>query len=338
MDEIDLKTLNERFLYLKNHLATDEKKAELKKLESSSYEADFWNDHQSAGEVMKKISHLKKTFDDLELIELLLSENELKEAKKMIDSYEIATFLSGPYDEGACLLSIHAGQGGTEAMDWAGMLFRLYLRYCERHDFSVENMEQVDGEEAGIKSVTLKITGPYAFGFLKGEVGVHRLVRQSPFNANALRQTSFALVEVLPVLQATAVDIKDDDLDWQFFRSGGAGGQNVNKVSTAVRLTHKPSGIIVTCQTERHQEQNREYALSLLRAKLWIKEEEKRAEEIKGMKGPTQASWGLQIRNYVLHPYQLVKDVRTGVETSNTQGVLDGEIDEFVEALVKQKT
>lgn len=338
MDEIDLKTLNERFLYLKNHLATDEKKAELKKLESSSYEADFWNDHQSAGEVMKKISHLKKTFDDLELIELLLSENELKEAKKMIDSYEIATFLSGPYDEGACLLSIHAGQGGTEAMDWAGMLFRLYLRYCERHDFSVENMEQVDGEEAGIKSVTLKITGPYAFGFLKGEVGVHRLVRQSPFNANALRQTSFALVEVLPVLQATAVDIKDDDLDWQFFRSGGAGGQNVNKVSTAVRLTHKPSGIIVTCQTERHQEQNREYALSLLRAKLWVKEEEKRAEEIKGMKGPTQASWGLQIRNYVLHPYQLVKDVRTGVETSNTQGVLDGEIDEFVEALVKQKT
>ena len=338
MDEIDLKTLNERFLYLKNHLATDEKKAELKKLESSSYEADFWNDHQSAGEMMKKISHLKKTFDDLELIELLLSENELKEAKKMIDSYEIATFLSGPYDEGACLLSIHAGQGGTEAMDWAGMLFRLYLRYCERHDFSVENMEQVDGEEAGIKSVTLKITGPYAFGFLKGEVGVHRLVRQSPFNANALRQTSFALVEVLPVLQATAVDIKDDDLDWQFFRSGGAGGQNVNKVSTAVRLTHKPSGIIVTCQTERHQEQNREYALSLLRAKLWVKEEEKRAEEIKGMKGPTQASWGLQIRNYVLHPYQLVKDVRTGVETSNTQGVLDGEIDEFVEALVKQKT
>jgi peptide chain release factor 2 len=220
-------------------------------------------------------------------------------------------------------------------MDWTDMLFRMYTRYFEKKGWKWEEIDRVAGEEAGIKSVVLNVYGDFSYGFLRAEAGVHRLVRQSPFNADGLRQTSFSLVEVLPIVEDHQITITEDELEWQFFRAGGAGGQNVNKVSTAVRVTHKPSGIIVTCQQERSQMQNRENALKLLRAQLWQLEEEKKNKEISTFKKDKMASWGLQIRSYVLHPYKLIKDLRTEYEETQVDKVLDGEIDGFIEAFIK---
>ncbi len=312
------------------------KKEEVAALEKQTYDSAFWQDNKKATEVMKKITEMKKEIDDLEMMQLLLEEGSINEAEKMINRYEILLFLSGPYDKGDAIFAIHAGQGGTEAMDWSEMLFRMYTRYFERKAWSFEEIDRVPGDEAGIKSSILNVKGQFAYGYLKAEAGVHRLVRQSPFNADKLRQTSFALVEVLPVIENKEIDIKEEELDWQFYRSGGHGGQNVNKVATAVRLIHKPTGIIVQCQTERYQLQNRENALKILRAKLWQIEQEKAEKTLRSFKKDKIASWGRQIRSYVLHPYKLVKDLRTDHEESNVDRVLDGEIDNFIEAYLKQ--
>ncbi len=320
---------------LKESIDFESKRKALLELEQQTYQENFWADHVKASSVMKKIADIKKLIDDFDMIDLLIEEKQFSEVEKIVSEYEVSIYLSGEYDLGDAIFSIHAGQGGTEAMDWSEMLYRMYTRYFERKNFKASLLDRIDGEEAGIKSITVKVEGTRAYGYLKCEAGVHRLVRQSPFNANSLRQTSFALVEVLPTIDDHHVVINEEDLEWSFFRSGGHGGQNVNKVSTAVRLIHKPSNIMVTCQKERSQDQNRNIALELLRAKLWQIQENERNQTISDLKGVRQASWGLQIRSYVLHPYRLVKDVRTGYEENNTDKVLDGDLDPFIESYLK---
>ena len=330
--------LKERLKNLKEKFKIEEKRQRLRELEVEAQQPDLWLNWQRGQKVMQEIAAFKKETEAIETMELYLEENDEKNLGSELDRWEMQLFLSGPHDLGDAILAIHAGQGGVEAMDWSEMLFRMYTRYFENKNWKWEKIDETQGEEAGLKSVTVSASGRYAYGYLKGEAGVHRLVRQSPFNADKLRQTSFALVEVLPVLEdAQEVEIKEDDLEWEFYRASSHGGQNVQKVSSAVRLRHKPSGIVVTCQTQRYQVQNRENALKILRAKLWTLAQAQAKEEKEKLKGtPKMAGWGYQIRSYVLHPYHLVKDLRTGYETRDTEGVLDGEIEGFIEAELRK--
>ncbi len=261
------------------------------------------------------------------------------EIQKKLESLEFQLAMSGRYDRKGAILSIHAGAGGTEAQDWASMLLRMYLRWAERRDFDAEITDQLEGEEAGIKTVTVEVIGPYAYGYLKAERGVHRLVRISPFDSSARRHTSFALVEVMPIFdEDIEIEIKPDDIKLDVYRSGGAGGQHMQKNSTAVRITHGPTGIVVTCQNERSQLQNRESAMRVLRGKLYDLELQRQEEQAARLRGKhVEAGWGNQIRSYVLQPYQMVKDLRTDAETGNTNAVLDGEIDLFIEAWLKDQ-
>jgi peptide chain release factor 2 len=265
-------------------------------------------------------------------------ETEISAIESELEKRSFTAMLSGKHDHDSAILAIHAGAGGTDSQDWAAMLERMYLRWAERHGYEAEILDITEGEEAGIKSVTIAMDGEYAFGYLRSEKGVHRLVRLSPFDAAHRRHTSFALVEVLPqvAMDEAEIDIKPDDIKLDVFRSSGAGGQNVQKNATAVRITHIPTGIVVTCQNERSQTQNREFAMRILRARLLELRQAEKEEERAVLRGEyTKAEWGSQIRSYVLHPYQMVKDHRTEYESGNTQSILDGDLDTFMEAYLR---
>lgn len=333
-----MEEIKERVKIVLDKLNIEEKKKKIREIEAESMKSSFWQDHKNASGKMKELSNLQKEIEEAGELERLTKEEKWEEISPILDKLETLLYFSGAYDESNAILSIHSGQGGVEAMDWTQMLYRMYTRYFEKKGWKFEVIEEILGEEAGIKSVSILAWGKYAYGCLKGEAGVHRLVRQSPFNADNLRQTSFALVEVLPQIEDTeGIEIKEDDLEWEFYRASSHGGQNVQKVSSAVRLKHKPTDIIVTAQAERYQGQNRENAIKILKGKLWLLAEEQRKKQEQELKGGYKTpGWGNQIRSYVLHPYHMVKDARTGFETSNTDSVLDGNIDEFIDKELKE--
>lgn len=346
---------------LKEALAIDHVEKEIAELDEQAAAPGFWDDTENSQKVLKKAgalkaklesyNSLKNDYDDaLMMIELADEENDesmLEDCTKSVDSIEskietltLSTLLSGEYDGKNALLTFHAGAGGTEAMDWAEMLFRMYNRWGERHGYKVSTLDYLDGDVAGLKSATILIEGENAYGYLKGEMGIHRLVRVSPFDSSGRRHTSFASVEVMPEIDDDVnVDIRDEDIKMDVYRASGAGGQKVNKTSSAVRLTHIPTDIVVSCQIERSQHQNREVAMRMLKSKLVEIKERENLEKIEDIKGDQkEIAWGSQIRSYVFMPYTMAKDHRTGYEMGNITAVMDGDIDGFINAYLKQKS
>ena len=341
------------------HFDLQSKTIKINELETELQDENIWNNIDYANKVNSELVNLKKTVssfnnlstkinDSISLLEILSSEdtNELKELgtelnniKNEINDLEIETLLNGPYDNSSCYLEIHPGAGGTEACDWADMLLRMYTMFCDKNNYKYEIIDKLKGDTAGIKSVTLKITGDHAYGYFKSEIGVHRLVRISPFNAAGKRQTSFASVSVIPEINKDIeIDINPNDIRVDVYRSSGCGGQGVNTTDSAVRITHIPTNIVVTCQNERSQIQNKETAMNLLRSKLFQIELKNKQKEINDLKGETlNIDFGSQIRNYTLEPYSLVKDIRTNYETTNTNKVLDGDILEFMKEYLRIK-
>jgi len=357
----ELQNFRENIIELGNALRIKELKEEVTTLEKETFEPDFWSNQENSTKILQKIKQSKDKIERYEslanrhedaivMAEMAIEENDesltdeiLEDQKKIIKEEEqmrIEVLLSGEYDKNNAIISFHPGAGGTEAQDWALMLYRLYTRWGEKHGYNVKLLDWLDGEEAGLKSATVLIEGLNAYGYLKSENGVHRLVRVSPFDSSGRRHTSFASVEVMPEFDDdNSIELKDEDLEITAHRSSGAGGQHVNKTDSAIRIMHIPTGIVVGCQTERSQLQNKETALKMLKSKLMeIKEREKldKIEDIKGNK--TNIEWGSQIRSYVFMPYTLVKDTRTGYEDGNIQAVMDGDIDEFINAYLKENS
>ncbi len=332
--------LRDRAVAVLEKINIPEKQARIRDIEAQSANPDFWKDNERAANMMREMAALQKEVDDAEMISELLETEDTETLEQLLKELEVYLYLSGPYDREDAIFSIHAGQGGADAMDWASILYRMYTRFFDKKGWQYETIDYTAGDEAGIKSATILVQGNFVYGYLKNEQGVHRLVRLSPFNSDQLRHTSFSLVEVLPQIeQDTDIELKDDDLEWDFYRASSHGGQNVQKVSTAVRVKHIPTGIVVSCQSERYQAQNREYALKLLKAKLWARHQEEMQKQQQELKGNyTAPSWGNQIRSYVLHPYQMVKDLRSKTETGNVDSVLDGNIDIFIDAQLKENS
>jgi peptide chain release factor 2 len=332
------------------------KEAQAQALEAQSSEDGFWNNPDNAQKIMQEIARIRAGIEPWQRLESRINDalelarfdddsledeinQEVKALTELVEKMSVQALLSGSYDNENAILAIHAGAGGTDSQDWGQMLERMYLRWAEQNGYKVDIIERMEGEEAGIKSVTMSIKGPYAYGYLRSEQGVHRLVRLSPFDAASRRHTSFVKVELWPDIQGQIdIEVNEKDLRIDTYRAGGAGGQHMQKNDTAVRLTHIPSGIVVQCQNERSQAQNRERALQILKAKLFELERQKSEAKLAELKGDNvNAEWGNQIRSYVLHPYQLVKDHRTNFEVGNTGAVLDGRLNEFMEAYLRAK-
>lgn len=339
-------------------LDLDNKKKRIAELDRMMEEPDFWTDPEKANQYstedrrlkdeVKSYEELAQSYDDIgALIEMAEEEEDqdsVAEVKEMLDDFierldQMSTklLLSGEYDSMNAILRLNAGAGGTESNDWAGMLYRMYTRWAERHGFTLKVLDYLEGDEAGIKSVTIEIDGEYAYGYLRSEAGVHRLVRISPFNAQAKRQTSFVSCDVMPDIETEIdIEVRPEDIKMEVFRASGAGGQHINKTSSAVRLIHIPTGIVVACQEERSQLQNRNKAMQMLKARLYLKEKEEQEAMLAGIRGEVKDNgWGSQIRSYVLQPYRMVKDLRSGEQSSNTDAVLDGDIDRFITAYLK---